>query len=236
MAIESANTQQQSLSEMMTFRKDWRAYQSRLLDHLDRYLDNKRLHLVAAPGSGKTVLGLEVIRRINQPTLVLAPTITIRDQWVDRLVDLFLPPGAGKPAWVSTELKRPAFLTVATYQALHAAYSGEPEEQPPTESDESGMPKNHIEMHPNGEDGNHISQGHMPIPGFLVEANFKALVLDEVHHLRTEWWRTLSSLADQLQSPTIVALTATPPYDVSPFEWQRYEELCGPVDAEVSVP
>ena len=24
--------------------------------------------------------------------------------------------------------------------------------------------------------------------------------------------------------------------DVSPFEWQRYEELCGPVDAEVSVP
>jgi len=26
------------------------------------------------------------------------------------------------------------------------------------------------------------------------------------------------------------------PYDVSPFEWQRYEELCGPVDAEVSVP
>src|SRR5262249_37670764 len=34
----------------------------------------------------------------------------------------------------------------------------------------------------------------------------------------------------------IVALTATPPYDVSPFEWQRYEELCGPVDTEVSVP
>jgi hypothetical protein len=31
-------------------------------------------------------------------------------------------------------------------------------------------------------------------------------------------------------------LTATPPYDVSPFEWQRYEELCGAVDAEVSVP
>ena len=31
---------------------------------------------------------------------------------------------------------------------------------------------------------------------------------------------------------TIIALTATPPYDVSPFESQ----LCGPVDAEVSVP
>ena len=113
----------------MRFRKTWRGYQSRLLDHLDGYLQNKRLHLVAAPGSGKTVLGLEVIKRINLPTLVLAPTITIRDQWVDRLVDLFLLQGNGRPSWVSTELRIPAFLTVTTYQALHAMCSGEPEEQ-----------------------------------------------------------------------------------------------------------
>jgi len=210
----------------MAFRKEWRVYQSRLLGHLDRYLDNKRLHLVAAPGSGKTVIGLEVIRRLNQPTLVLAPTITIRDQWVDRLVDLFLPPGVGRPAWVSTQLKKPALLTVATYQALHAIYSGEPEEQMPTDSDDNAASKSHFEMHANGEDTNHISEGHVPIPEFLTEANFRALVLDEAHHLRTEWWRTLTSLAEQLQTPTIVALTATPPYDVSPFEWQRYEELC----------
>src|ERR1700751_769287 len=108
----------QSLTETMSFRKDWRVYQSRLLEHFDRYLDDKRLHLVAAPGSGKTVIGLEVIRRLNQPTLVLAPTITIRDQGIDRLVDLFLPPEVGRPMWVSTELKKPALLTVATYQAL----------------------------------------------------------------------------------------------------------------------
>ena len=126
--------QQQSLPEVMAFRKNWRVYQSRLLNQLDRYLANKRLHLVAAPGSGKTVLGLEVIRRINQPTLVLAPTITIRDQWVDRLVELFLPAGNGRPAWVSTELRSPAFLTVATYQALHAVCLGKPEESEPEET------------------------------------------------------------------------------------------------------
>src|ERR1700747_3742844 len=119
MPLAPANTQQ-SLPDVMAFRKNWRVYQSRLLDHLDRYLENKRLHLVAAPGSGKTVLGLEVIRRVNQATLVLAPTITIRDQWIDRLVELFLPPDNGRPAWVSNDLKTPAFLTVATYQALHA--------------------------------------------------------------------------------------------------------------------
>src|SRR5215472_3216153 len=235
MAAEPTTHIQQSLKDTMAFRKDWRVYQSRLLEHLGRYFDNKRLHLVAAPGSGKTVIGLEVIRRINQPTLVLAPTITIRDQWVERLVDLFLPPGNGKPSSVSKELRNPASLTVATYQALHAVYSGEPEE-PPTNSDEDGVSKNHFERQANSEDANHILQGRMPIPGFLAKANFKTLVLDEAHHLRTEWWKTLTSLAEQLEKPTIVALTATPPYDVSPFEWQRYEELCGPVDAEVSVP
>src|SRR3954463_3871891 len=233
MVVESAHTQQ-SLSDMMAFRKDWRAYQFRLLNQLDRYLDNKRLHLVAAPGSGKTVLGLEVVRRINKPTLVLAPTITIRDQWVDRLVDLFLPPGVGRPACVSTELRRPAFLTVATYQALHSAYSGEPEVS--SQTDENGLSKNHFETQSNGDDTNNTSKPHLAIPDFLAEANFRALVLDEAHHLRTEWWRTLTSFAEQLQSPTIVALTATPPYDVSPYEWQRYEELCGPVDAEVAIP
>src|SRR5947208_12623647 len=114
--MPAESTTSQCLRDTMAFRKEWKLYQSRLLGHLDRYLANKRLHLVAAPGSGKTVLGLEVIRRINQPTLVLAPTITIRDQWVDRLVELFLPAGNGRPAWDSTELRSPAFLTVATYQ------------------------------------------------------------------------------------------------------------------------
>src|SRR5215469_1144192 len=171
----------------MAFRKEWRAYQSRLLEHLDRYLDDKRLHLVVAPGSGKTVIGLEVIRRLNQPTLVLAPTLTIRDQWVDRLVDLFLPPLAGRPAWVSTELRKPALLTVATYQALHAVYSGGPEEPTQTDSDENSRAKNHLETHTSGEDSNDDTQRHLPVPAFLAEANFKTLVLDEAHHLRTEW-------------------------------------------------
>lgn len=234
MSLAPANTQQ-SLRETMAFRKSWRTYQSHLLDRLDRYLDDKRLHLVAAPGSGKTVLGLEVIRRVSEPTLVLAPTITIRDQWVDRLIDLFLAPGNGKPPWVSTDLRTPAFLTVVTYQALHAVCCSETEE-PPTTSEENRASNNHVEMPANFEEENHVSRGQVAIPQFLVDAKFKALVLDEAHHLRAEWWRVLTTVAEQLDNPTIIALTATPPYDVSPFEWQRYEDLCGPVDTEVSVP
>src|SRR6266853_5369136 len=110
MSSVSTEISRNGFPESMVLQNSWRSYQARVLDHLDSYLDDKRVHIVAAPGSGKTVLGLEIIRRIDQPTLVLAPTITIRDQWVDRLVGLFLPPGLGNPEWVSTELKKPAFL------------------------------------------------------------------------------------------------------------------------------
>ena len=33
-----------------------------------------------------------------------------------------------------------------------------------------------------------------------------------------------------------MSLTATPPFDVSAVEWQRYIELCGTIDIEISVP
>jgi len=215
----------------MVFQGNWRTYQGRLLDRLDSYLDDKRLHVVAAPGSGKTVFGLEAIRRINRPTLALAPTITIRNQWAERLVQCFLPHGSPKPDWVSTNIRRPELLTIATYQALHALCAGGLEETEDACAEEET--NSTIEL-PNGNgDGN----GKSAIPVELPEAlsAFETLVLDEAHHLRTEWWKTLTFVADRLK-PTLVALTATPPYDVSPFEWQRYEDLCGPVDAEVAVP
>jgi len=105
--------------ESMRFCYPWRDYQANVLADLDTHLDDSKLHVCAAPGAGKTVLGLEVMRRIAKPTLILAPSLAIRNQWVDRLVELFLQPAA-RPDWVSTDLKAPQLVTVATYQALHA--------------------------------------------------------------------------------------------------------------------
>ena len=70
----------------------------------------------------------------------------------------------------------------------------------------------------------------------LKQLGVQTLVLDEAHHLRNEWWKCLADLKKNLGKPTIVALTATAPFDVSPFEWERYIGLCGPIDAEISVP
>jgi superfamily II DNA or RNA helicase len=213
----------------MAFRKTWRSYQARVLDCLDSYLDDKRLHVAAAPGSGKTVLGIEIIRRLNQPTLVLAPTITIRDQWVERLADSFLPAAEPFPFWVSLDLRKPAPLTLATYQALHSLCTHMPGQvsEPIGEEDQT---------HEEDPDGFGETETAIRIPEILDQFGFKTLVVDEAHHLRAEWWKTLTLVAQSLNDPTIVALTATPPYDVSALEWQRYEGLCGPVDTEVSVP
>jgi hypothetical protein len=81
--------------------------------------------------------------------------------------------------------------------------------------------------------GNGKKPEQVELPSGL--SGFETLVVDEAHHLRAEWWRTLTFVADHLK-PTMIALTATPPYDVSPYEWQRYQELCGPIDAEISIP
>ena len=40
----------------MIFKGKWRDYQARILEEMDRHLDDRRLHVVAAPGAGKTVL------------------------------------------------------------------------------------------------------------------------------------------------------------------------------------
>src|SRR5690606_14714251 len=89
----------------MQFKGVWRDYQAQVLQEMEPRLADGRLHVVAAPGAGKTVLGLELVRRLARPALIFAPTVAIRDQWAQRLCPLFLdaPPGAEH---VSHDLRR----------------------------------------------------------------------------------------------------------------------------------
>ena len=103
----------------LRFRFPWRAYQQRVLDVLDQHLDDDRLHVIAPPGSGKTVLGLEVVRRLGRPALVLCPTITVRQQWLRRFLDDF---SGSDTIAISSQLNEPGWLTASTYQALASVY------------------------------------------------------------------------------------------------------------------
>ena len=174
------------------FRHSWRTYQARVLEHLPRYRADRRVHIVAPPGAGKTVLGLEILRRAAVPTLVLAPSLTIRSQWAERYVVDF----GADPAGISHELGEPTDLTIVTYQALFE---------------------------------------HHKRRGLEGLEWVRLLVVDECHHLRNAWWKVLTELRTT-HDPELVALTATPPYDVSGREWRRYHEFCGEIDEAISVP
>jgi len=186
----------------MRFSGTWRDYQATALAEFDASFADRRVHVVAAPGAGKTVLGLEIVRRLGRPALVLAPTLAIREQWAERLCPLFLPaPPATRE--ISRDPLRPAVLTLSTYQSLNSVHRGD---------------------------------GLAAIAAALGALGPLTLVLDEAHHLRREWWRTLEELARSLPDLCLVSLTATPPYDVEFVEWQRYESLCGPIDLEIGIP
>lgn len=197
------------------FAGTFRPYQQRILERFDDLKQDHRIHVVAAPGSGKTILGLELICRLGKPALILAPTITIRDQWIDRFAAHFQHNGASNPReWCSTSLHNPAFLTVITYQALYSAYTQALDEE-------------------TGEDFADLD---------ILDAvrDIGTVCLDEAHHLRSQWHRALTAFMEQLGRrkavPNTIALTATPPYDSTPSEWQRYEQLCGPIDEEIFAP
>jgi len=105
-----------------------RDYQQSLLDRLHPD-DGSTLHLLAPPGSGKTLMGLELAVRNGRRALVLVPTTVIGAQWIHQARKLFISPAVGSPSVtgsVDTHLPsaRPeqaaeaADLTVLTYQSL----------------------------------------------------------------------------------------------------------------------
>lgn len=210
-----------SVFDKLAFRHTWRPYQQRVLDNVGRFLDDRRLHIVAAPGAGKTSLGLELFRRIGRPTVVFSPTRTVRNQWIGRLEDFDR--AASFASWSSTDLGDLRILTSVTYQALHSRSADSSTDEPLDEPDEASTEA------PSRREIDRIASEFAAYRIGLV-------ILDEAHHLRAEWWRSLSRLFAELEDVIVVSLTATPPYGVSHAEWDRYTELCGPIDDEISIP
>lgn len=196
------------------FKGTFRIYQQRILDNAGKYLRDKKLNIVAAPGSGKTILGLEFICRLKAPCLILSPTTTIREQWGRRFEECFLPENENLNDYVSYNLNKPQLINSITYQALYSAI-------------------NKIQI--NEEDETDCSD--IDLFKVIKETGIKTICLDEAHHLQNEWQKSLEKFVSLLDKDiVIISLTATPPYDSSPAEWNRYINLCGEIDDEIFVP
>lgn len=207
----------------LSFKGQWRQYQQRVLDKAESFMDDGKIHLVAAPGSGKTTLGIEFIQRFGNPTLILVPTVTIRQQWVDRIKQAFLSDDNLVEQLISQDLKRPKMITVATYQALHSAMNQVVGDSLIEDIDDESQ------------------QEHFNFQGFDIRKTFGdqdlgTLCLDECHHLRNEWWKSLESFHKAFPNIKMISLTATPPYEGEPALWERYISMCGEIDEEITVP
>lgn len=201
-----------------SFHGTFRSYQQSVLDNSKKFLKDNKLHIVAAPGSGKTTLGLELIRRLNAPALVFAPSVTIREQWGERFTESFTEKN-DNGVYVSFDLRAPQLITCVTYQALHAAWRR-------TESKEEDE-----------ENGETADYSDFDLLAAVKEAGIRTICLDEAHHLRSEWQKALEEFIAELGSGvTVISLTATPPYDSTPAQWKRYCDICGETDDEIYVP
>ena len=217
--------------KVLRFNGTWRSYQKRILDDLDFHLRDKKLHVVAAPGAGKTTLGIEVISRLNRPALVLCPTNTIKNQWTERICSSFLE--EKDFGIVSTSIRKPGYVTVITYQALLAAFCGfEDTQQDSKPEEEDGREKEYSIT----ASGRFKQEKADEVIDILRSANISLLCFDEAHHLRKEWWKALTYLNEHLLPEQTLALTATPPYDADLNEWKRYQALCGDIDEVISIP
>lgn len=210
------------------FKYTWRPYQEKTLKYVQKYIDDGKVNIVAAPGAGKTILGLELARYLKNPVIIFAPTVTIKNQWVDRFISSFTD-YKEVPDWISTNIYDIKFFNVVTYQALHYAYKKRKNNENDDETDDV------IEDNQTEEISNDIIKQY-DIVEELKDKKIKTIVLDEAHHLKSQWWDSLNQVLNQLENVKTISLTATPPYDSEYTEWKKYISLCGEVDAEISVP
>ena len=209
------------------FKGTWRRYQARVLQNAGRYLRDGKVHIVAAPGSGKTTLGIELMNRIGRPALVFAPTITIREQWVARIASSFLKDGLNPDDYLSQDLKDLKLITISTYQSLHSAmnrYKGKEVDKAEDTDDKSPDLEQEVDF------------SNYDLVAEVKRNHIGVLCLDECHHLRSEWWKALENFKNECGNLQVIALTATPPYDSNKTMWDRYMSMCGEIDEEITIP
>lgn len=116
--------------ENLRFRHPLRRYQQEIIELTNIKLERgeRQIHIVAPPGAGKTIIGLQLSAQLKQNTLIISPTTTIQSQWGEKL-NLFLPAGEesfGTENILGTHEDKPLKpITLLTYQVLSTPGRGQ---------------------------------------------------------------------------------------------------------------
>jgi superfamily II DNA or RNA helicase len=244
------------------FNGSWHRYQRLALDAFERDREGGRSQtlIVAPPGAGKTLIGLEVIRRLGVPALFLCPTQTIAGQWQEKQ-ELF---GGTREA-----------VRVLTYQALcqaedpgellrgiaerqwaeerahatgsdAAAVLGETRAWSGAAGDrreqELGRIVARLKRQAAAGGLRELSADELLSAGArrrldeLRHAGVTTVVLDECHHLASLWGALLAVILAELAPSHVVGLTATNPSELSAEQAALYTQLLAEVDFTILTP
>lgn len=122
---DSSENQDSSIIKQLNFKYDLRGYQKEILDLVSNKFNSgaKEIHIVAPPGAGKTIIGLQILSQLKKPGLILSPNTTIQSQWSQK-ISLFLPENSnlGPEEIIGTHEDVPLKpITTLTYQVLSTA-------------------------------------------------------------------------------------------------------------------
>jgi superfamily II DNA or RNA helicase len=164
-----------------------RSYQQ---ESIDRWFENQQFGTIQLPtGAGKTICGIDVIRQIQQRTLILVPNLALVDQWVDQITNFIAIPES--QIGIFTGQKK-AFrkypIVISTFQLLSQYLQ-----------DFHALEK---------QEGDKVSRDKLLVEdtiGFFTD-KFGLLIADESHHIQAETFR---HIAVDLEIPRRIALSAT---------------------------
>ncbi len=109
----------------LRFKYPFRSHQDLILNRFEEERRNTpageplRYHVVAPPGAGKTIVGIEMAIRLGEPCMVVCPNTAIQGQWAKKL-EMFVPGGDVETAarLATTDAANPKWMTALTYQIL----------------------------------------------------------------------------------------------------------------------
>jgi superfamily II DNA or RNA helicase len=256
------------LFDELSFGGEWRRYQKAAIAAFDRdrAAGQRRTHIVAPPGSGKTLVGVELVRRIGRRALVLTPNSAVQMQW-PRAIRRFASRTAGpEPAFPIAcmtyqslcQLEDPEVLigrvAAERWVAERAKATGQGIEDVQSERyDGPAAERRSREIaritaaikreiargeHAGVELADLLSETARSRVAALQAGRVGVVVLDECHHLASMWGYVVRAVLDLLGGDDVhvIGLTATPPSDLTGEETELYAELLGPVDFTVPTP
>lgn len=87
-------------------------HQQKIMDYVKTHPSKQTYHFVAPPGAGKTIVGLSLIEYFNKKTLILVPSLLLKEQWKNQAEQVL-------DCIISTDFTSPNTVTISTYQSVY---------------------------------------------------------------------------------------------------------------------